>query len=394
MTVAAVASTSVMISDQRLSVTRNPMSPPPFFGCQRIANTLCQAQQPADAGSRERSEELRPETISFGNSRTDAATQNCYGKHSMSDSHTQDRRLTGHEIVQAPFAYIESLSGKNVRDQVITAFNSWLQVPMPSFQVIKKVVAMLHNASLLIDDVEDSTCLRRGEPSAHIVFGTAQTINSANYVYFGALKELQGLNNHKLTEIYVEELLNLHHGQGMELYWRESFICPTEDQYFDMVKDKTGGLFRLAVKLLCAESPLDTGRQRDYLALVDIIGVIFQILDDYRNITDDTYTSKKGAFEDLSEGKFWFPIIHALASGSENSILFNLLRRKASSVQAARLAVKRLEQAGSLSYTREVLQHLTKKAKELIGVTNARSGENDAVSTLICDLEHLYSPQR
>ena len=92
---------------------------------------------------------------------------------------------------------------------------------------------------------------------AHSIFGTAQTINSANYVYFQALQELVKLNNPKVVEIYTEELINLHRGQGMELFWRDTLTCPNEDDYLEMVGNKTGGLFRLAVKLMQAESSSD-----------------------------------------------------------------------------------------------------------------------------------------
>ena len=49
---------------------------------------------------------------------------------------------------------------------------------------------MLHNASLLLDDIEDGSELRRGAPTAHKVFGEALTINSANYLYFVALEKV------------------------------------------------------------------------------------------------------------------------------------------------------------------------------------------------------------
>lgn len=108
-----------------------------------------------------------------------------------------------------------------------------------------------------IDDVEDSSLLRRGIPVAHSIFGTAQTINSANYVYFCALQELQKLQSPKAIQIYTEELLNLHRGQGMDLFWRDTLTCPSEEDYLEMVNNKTGGLFRLAVKLMQAESNSD-----------------------------------------------------------------------------------------------------------------------------------------
>lgn len=105
-----------------------------------------------------------------------------------------------------------------------------------------------------VDDVEDNSLLRRGIPVAHSIFGTAQTINSANYVYFGALQELLKLGNPRAIQIYTDELCNLHRGQGMDLFWRDTLTCPSEEDYLEMVGNKTGGLFRLAVKLMQVES--------------------------------------------------------------------------------------------------------------------------------------------
>lgn len=92
---------------------------------------------------------------------------------------------------------------------------------------------------------------------AHNIFGTAQTINSSNYVYFLTLREVQKLKSPQAIEIFTEEMLNLHRGQGMDLFWRDTLTCPTEEEYLEMVGNKTGGLFRLAVKLMQAESGTD-----------------------------------------------------------------------------------------------------------------------------------------
>lgn len=65
------------------------------------------------------------------------------------------------------------------------------------------------------------------------------------------------MGNPALITIFTEELLNLHRGQGMDLYWRDSLTCPSEADYLEMVGNKTGGLFRLAIKLMQAESAVD-----------------------------------------------------------------------------------------------------------------------------------------
>lgn len=306
-------------------------------------------------------------------------------------------------ILTAPFDYLESHPGKDIRARLIHAFNTYLRVPAPSLAIITKVVSMLHTASLLIDDVEDSSSLRRGVPVAHHIFGAAQTINSANYVYFLALQELGKLRNPECVGIYTEELLNLHRGQGMDLFWRDTLTCPSEEDYLEMVGNKTGGLFRLAVKLMCAESPshnfpsappaagvdrpadlrgptapdekcVTPDGKTDYIPLVNTIGLLFQILDDYRNLCHPTYTANKGLCEDLTEGKFSFPIIHSIRAAPSSLVLINILKQRTQDEDVKRFAVKYMEGTGSFGYTRRVLRGLTRKALELVGVVEARIG--------------------
>ncbi|KAJ5301355.1 hypothetical protein PENANT_c023G04803 [Penicillium antarcticum] len=266
------------------------------------------------------------------------------------------------KILIGPYDYMHEHPGKDVRRQLIQAFNSWLQVPPESLVIITKVVTMLHTASLLIDDVEDNSILRRGIPVAHNIFGTAQTINSANYVYFQALQEVQQLNNPLAMDIYIKEMLNLHRGQGMDLFWRDTLTCPTEDEYLEMVGNKTGGLFRLAVKLMQAESQTD----KDCVALVNVMGLIFQICDDYLNLSNTTYTQNKGLCEDLTEGKFSYPIIHSIRSNSSNHQLLNILKQKTKDDEVKRYAVQYMQSTGSFGHTRQVVSDLRDKALSLI----------------------------
>jgi geranylgeranyl diphosphate synthase, type III len=287
------------------------------------------------------------------------------------------------KIIMGPYDYMDSNPGKDIRSALIAAFNAFLHVPESSLASITKVVAMLHTSSLLIDDVEDSSILRRGIPVAHSIFGTAQTINSANYVYFLALQELQKLTNWKeAVEIFSTELLNLHRGQGMDLYWRDTLSCPTEDDYLEMVQNKTGGLFRLAVKLMQAESP-ERGR-RDCVPLVNLMGLIFQICDDYLNLSSTAYTKNKGLCEDLTEGKFSFPVIHSIRSDPSNLQLINILKQKTTDEEVKRYAVKYMEGTGSFEYTRRAVRDLKAKAHELIEELDTTiSGEGEGIQKIL-----------
>ncbi len=286
------------------------------------------------------------------------------------------------KIIMGPYDYLFAHPGKDIRSALIKAFNSFLDVPPQSLEIITKVVGMLHTSSLLIDDVQDGSQLRRGVPVAHNIFGVAQTINSANYVYFLALQELQRLENRdEAMEIFTTELLNLHRGQGMDLYWRDTLTCPTEDDYLEMVQNKTGGLFRLAVKLMQAESP-EKGRI-DCVPLVNLMGLVFQICDDYLNLSSGTYTKNKGLCEDLTEGKFSFPVIHSIRSNPANLQLINILKQKTTDDGVKRYAVAYMETTGSFEYSRKVIKELKAKAGDLIAEMDGGSGRGSQVKAIL-----------
>ncbi|KAH8671134.1 geranylgeranyl diphosphate synthase [Xylariales sp. PMI_506] len=282
-------------------------------------------------------------------------------------------------VIMGPYDYVTSQPGKDFRTQLIASFNSWLEVPQDSIEVITKVIGMLHNASLIVDDVEDNSSLRRGLPVAHIIFGTAQTINSANYIYFAALQELLKLKNPKVVDIYTEELINLHRGQGMDLFWRDTLTCPTEEDYLEMVGNKTGGLFRLGIKLMQAESQ----SQIDCIELVNLMGFIYQIRDDYMNLSSVEYTTNKGLCEDLTEGKFSFPIIHSIRSDPTNLQLFNILRQKTTEEEVKRYAVKYMEGTKSFDYTRQVLAVLIERARTAADELDAGRGRNQGIHKIL-----------
>ncbi len=284
------------------------------------------------------------------------------------------------KVICGPFDYLNSHRGKEFRTELISTFNAWLDVPPESLEVITRVVGMLHTASLLVDDVEDYSSLRRGLPVAHIVFGMPQTINSANYIYFLALQELQKLRNHqKALTIFSEELINLHRGQGMDLFWRDTLTCPTEDDYLEMVGNKTGGLFRLSIKLMQAESRSLV----DCVALVNIVGLIFQIQDDYRNLFSQDYHDNKGMCEDLTEGKFSFPVIHSIRSDPSNLQLLNILRQKTTNEEVKRYAVAYMDGTGSFEYTRRVLAILITRARRIADDIDEGKGHSKAVHKIL-----------
>ncbi|KAF8193008.1 isoprenoid synthase domain-containing protein [Pholiota molesta] len=242
------------------------------------------------------------------------------------------------QAILEPFKYITSNPGKEIRGKLIEAFNLWLAVPSDKLHVIAKVVNMLHAASLMVDDIEDDSQLRRGQPVTHKIYGIPQTINTANYVYFLAYQELFALRGSEasalprraLDAIVTEELLSLHRGQGLEILWRDSLQCPSEEDYITMVNNKTGGLLRIGIKLMmaCSTTNVDV-RVKDYVPLVNLIGVFFQIRDDLMNLqSTEVLHLKQRLREDLSEGKFSFPVVHGIHADTSNRQILNVLQKR------------------------------------------------------------------
>ncbi|KAH8397476.1 hypothetical protein KR222_006755 [Zaprionus bogoriensis] len=277
------------------------------------------------------------------------------------------------EILLQPFTYIQQIPGKQFRSELALAFNHWLLIPAEKLTQIGEIVQMLHNSSLLIDDIEDNSILRRGVPVAHSIYGVASTINAANYALFLCLEKVQQLGHPEA--IYTEQLLELHRGQGMEIYWRDSFTCPSESDYKLMTVRKTGGLFMLAIRLM----QLFSSNKEDFTKLTAILGLYFQIRDDYCNLSLKEYTENKSFAEDLTEGKFGFPVIHAVRTQKQDKQVLHILRQRTHDIEVKKYCIGLLEKLGSFQYTRKVLETLDLEARAEV----ARLGGNPYLDRLL-----------
>ncbi|AWP14257.1 putative geranylgeranyl pyrophosphate synthase [Scophthalmus maximus] len=293
-----------------------------------------------------------------------------------------DSGAASERILLEPYTYLLQLPGKQVRTKLSQAFNHWLNVPEDKLQVIIEVTEMLHNGSLLIDDIEDSSKLRRGFPVAHSIYGIPSVINSANYVYFLGLEKVLTLEHPEAVQVFTRQLLELHRGQGLDIHWRDTYTCPTEKEYRNMVLQKTGGLFGLAVGLM----QLFSEWKHDLKPLLDTLGLFFQIRDDYANLSSQEYSENKSFCEDLTEGKFSFPTIHAIWSRPESTQVQNILRQRTENVDIKRYCVDYLEKVGSFAYTRETLRDLEAESYRLI----RGFGGNPQLESLIKHLSQMH----
>ena len=193
------------------------------------------------------------------------------------------------------------------------------------FSIIPEVI---HNGTLVIDDIEDSSELRRGKPCSYKIYGNDIAINAGNAMYYLPLLPLMVQRN-KLSpqmqrdvyEIYVQEMINLSMGQAMDIAWHKGIANADalgEQDYLQMCAYKTGTLARMAAKMAAVIAGADEKLVEKLGRLAESIGVAFQMQDDILDLTGKEFAKKKGGVgQDISEGKRSLLVIYTLQKASD-----------------------------------------------------------------------------
>jgi len=247
------------------------------------------------------------------------------------------------------------------------------------------VPELIHNGSIMTDDVEDMGEMRRGKPCTHKIFGTDIAINTGNMMYF--LPLLSFIKNKdkfdaqtllRAYDAYSEEMINISLGQATDIWWhkgRKDNI--TKEQYLQMCANKTGCLSRLSARLAVILSE-GTKEQEEKLGnFAEILGIAFQIQDDTLSVIGDKFAAKKGYGDDITEGKRSLIVIHALekASNEDKEKLISILDEHTRDPEKISKAIEILKKYGSVEYAKELARNLMKKAWEDI---NPLLPESDA----------------
>ena len=187
---------------------------------------------------------------------------------------------------------------------------------------------LVHNASLIIDDIEDKSIMRRGKKCVHLLYGEDVSINAGfSMMIFPMNYYLSQLNNKVvkgiLAENFLNELTSIHLGQGWDIEMKCNCL-PEIQTYIDTVLCKTGVCPRLIIKMakVYIEQILKikTGLFfNEMLELCDDLSVAFQIWDDLMNLRPSTVSKNKNKIgEDITEGKLTIMVLHSLRGNFAN----------------------------------------------------------------------------
>ncbi len=236
---------------------------------------------------------------------------------------------------------------------------------------VATVPEVVHTGTLLVDDVEDDSEMRRGRPCIHRIYGVDVAVNAGSAMYFLPLSAIDSLKGRypektllRAYQIYAEELRAVSYGQGIDIWWHKGNGGEvTEAQYLQMVALKTGALARMAAKL----GALFAGASERQIVLAgefaEAVGVAFQIQDDVLNLTAGSeYGKEIGG--DVSEGKRTLITAHALKhAGTEGRRrLLVLLNAKTKDPQKISEVIAILRSSGSIDYAKRRSREIVEKA--------------------------------
>lgn len=234
---------------------------------------------------------------------------------------------------------------------------------------------VIHNGTLMVDDIEDQSELRRGKPCTYKLFGLDIAINAGNAMYYMPLLSLVKNRSdfpesvlNRAYEIYLQEMINLSFGQAMDIAWHRGLSNAdtiNEQAYLQMCAYKTGTLARIAAKLAATLSGADVELVEKLGRFAESIGVAFQIQDDILDLSGEKFTEKKGARGmDISEGKRTLMVIHTLqrASSTDRERLLAILKAHTDKQALRDEAIAIMKKCEGIEYAKEFARKIVRNS--------------------------------
>ena len=237
-------------------------------------------------------------------------------------------------------------------------------------------IELFHNLTLIHDDIEDNSLLRRGKPCLHIEYGIPLALNAGDGLFMMNWNSLLRMRLSAVQTLELQRILTMAYsrvmeGQGMELSWRreEEWDIKGKD-YLEMAERKTGALIGAACEAGAYIGGGTLMQRRGLKRFGEEIGVAFQIQDDILNLTGEEKKYKKEIGGDITEGKRTLIVIDALEKirNSERRKLHEVLSSGTRDKRMLAWAISTLERNGSIGKAQMLAKQLAMKAKKELKV--------------------------
>ncbi|TSA18114.1 MAG: polyprenyl synthetase family protein [Nitrosopumilales archaeon] len=275
------------------------------------------------------------------------------------------------EIYEAAL-YLIKHGGKRLRPFMVIKSCEILGGTIKQALPAAAAIEMVHNFTLIHDDIMDNDEMRHGVPTTHTKFGIPIGILAGDVLFSKAFETISR-DTKMPKDVRLGLVSNLAkacsevcEGQALDIMMAQSKKIPTEKQYIEMIEKKTSALFAAA----CAMGAISANtKSKDVANLSSFginLGVAFQIVDDLIGIIGDPKVTKKPVGNDLREGKKSLPILLAInkASGQKKQAILNAFGNSTISKKELENAVKIISSMGIENTVRKKALQYSNAAKK------------------------------
>ena len=288
-------------------------------------------------------------------------------------------------LLNSVIAHIRQKNGKMMRPILVLLAAKLYGEVCPATLHAAVALELLHNASLVHDDVVDESTERRGQLSVNAIFNNKVAVLSGDYLLATALVEVGMTRNYDIIDVVSNLGQDLAEGELLQL---SNVSNPhfSEDIYFDVIRKKTAVLFAACTKAGALSVGVD-GEKAEYARLLgEYIGLCFQIKDDIF----DYYESKeigKPTGNDMLEGKLTLPVLYALNSTENNTAQAIAVKVKSGTASDEEIAhlIDFAKQNGGIEYAIQTMYTYKEKALQLLSVVP----DTDVKKALISYLDYV-----
>jgi octaprenyl-diphosphate synthase len=218
------------------------------------------------------------------------------------------------------------------------------------------IIEFIHTATLLHDDVVDSSGLRRGRQTANALFGNQASVLVGDFLYSRAFQMMVEIKELRILDVLANATNTIAEGEVLQLMNCNNPDI-TEADYMEVIYRKTAKLFEAGARIGAILSAQDEAMEQALVSYGRHLGQAFQLVDDALDYDATPEEFGKNIGDDLAEGKPTLPLIYAMAHGSaaERHMIREAIEtggtRNLTSIQLA------IETSGGLRYTAERARH-------------------------------------
>ncbi len=218
-------------------------------------------------------------------------------------------------LVSQVSQYIVTSGGKRLRPLVVLLAARALGYSGAAHVGAAAIVEFIHTATLLHDDVVDSSARRRGRDTANTVFGNQASVLVGDFLYSRAFQMMVDINRMPVMRILADATNTIAAGEVMQLMnVHEAGV--SEEDYRQVIYRKTARLFEAGAQIAAVLAARDPDDEQRMVAYGRNLGTAFQLIDDALDYDASPEELGKNLGDDLAEGKATLPLIHAMREGS------------------------------------------------------------------------------